>query len=128
MDLAWLLVVPAYLLGTFPTAILVGRRAGRDVTQEGSGNPGASNTFRTLGRRAGALVLLGDVAKGGLAAGIGAWIAYEAMLNIAVVTAIVPFTGVALPFISYGGTAMVTLMAGFGILMSLCAKRKLVSR
>lgn len=71
MDLAWALVVPAYLLGTFPTAILVGRREGRDPTREGSGNPGASNTFRTMGRRAGAIVLLGDVAKGALAAGTG---------------------------------------------------------
>jgi glycerol-3-phosphate acyltransferase PlsY len=68
---AWLLVVPAYLLGTFPTAILVGRRAGRDPTREGSGNPGASNAFRTMGRRAGALVLGGDVAKGALAAAGG---------------------------------------------------------
>jgi len=71
VDLAWLLVVPAYVLGTFPTAILVGRQAGRDPTQEGSGNPGASNTFRTMGRRAGAIVLAGDVAKGALAAGMG---------------------------------------------------------
>jgi glycerol-3-phosphate acyltransferase PlsY len=71
VDLEWLLVVPAYLLGTFPTAVLVGRRAGRDVTREGSGNPGASNTFRTMGRRAGATVLAGDVAKGALAAGMG---------------------------------------------------------
>ncbi len=68
---AWLLVVPAYLFGTFPTAILVGRREGRDPTLEGSGNPGASNTFRTMGRRAGALVLGGDVAKGALAAAAG---------------------------------------------------------
>ena len=71
MDPWWLLVVPAYLLGTFPTAILVGRRRGIDPTAAGSGNPGASNTFRTMGRRAGALVLLGDLAKGALAAGAG---------------------------------------------------------
>lgn len=71
MDLGWALLVPAYLLGTFPTAILVGRRSGRDPTQEGSGNPGASNAYRTMGRRAGALVLLGDVCKGALAAGAG---------------------------------------------------------
>ena len=71
MDLAWLLVVPAYLLGTFPTAVLVGRHEGHDVTSEGSGNPGASNTYRTMGRRAGAIVLLGDVAKGAVAAGMG---------------------------------------------------------
>jgi glycerol-3-phosphate acyltransferase PlsY len=62
---------PAYLLGTFPTAILVGRREGRDPTQEGSGNPGASNAWRTMGRRAGVLVLLGDAGKGALAAGLG---------------------------------------------------------
>ena len=71
MDPWWLLVVPAYLLGTFPTAILVGRRRGVDPTAEGSRNPGASNTFRTMGRRAGALVLLGDLAKGAIAAGAG---------------------------------------------------------
>ena len=71
MDLWWALVVPAYLLGTFPTAILVGRSQGRDPTREGSGNPGASNTMRTMGRRAGALVLLGDLGKGAAATGLG---------------------------------------------------------
>ena len=71
MDLAWLAVVPAYLLGTFPTAILVGRREGRDPTIEGSGNPGASNALRTMGRRAAALVLVGDVGKGAVAAAAG---------------------------------------------------------
>ena len=71
MDAWWLLVVPAYLLGTFPTALLVGRRLGHDPTVEGSGNPGASNTYRTMGRRAGALVLLGDLAKGAVPAAIG---------------------------------------------------------
>src|SRR5690606_21125041 len=71
VSLGWILVVPAYLLGTFPTAILVGRRRGRDVTTEGSGNPGASNTLRTMGRRAAAAVLLGDLGKGAVAAGVG---------------------------------------------------------
>lgn len=71
VDIGWVLVVPAYLLGTFPTAALVGRRGGRDLTQEGSRNPGATNAFRMMGRRAGALVLVGDLGKGALAAGIG---------------------------------------------------------
>jgi glycerol-3-phosphate acyltransferase PlsY len=64
MDLGWALLVPSYLLGTFPTALLVGRREGRDPTREGSGNPGATNALRTMGRRAGALVLAGDLGKG----------------------------------------------------------------
>jgi glycerol-3-phosphate acyltransferase PlsY len=69
----WILaLVPvAYLLGTFPSADLVARRYGVDVTAQGSGNPGASNVVRLLGWRAGALVLLLDAAKGAVAAGAG---------------------------------------------------------
>jgi len=63
-----LLVPVAYMLGTFPSASLVARRRGVDVTAAGSGNPGASNTFRLLGWKAGALVFAMDVLKGALAA------------------------------------------------------------
>jgi glycerol-3-phosphate acyltransferase PlsY len=66
-----LLVPVAYLLGTFPSATLVARRRGVDVTAAGSGNPGASNTFRLLGWKAGALVFGMDVLKGALAAVLG---------------------------------------------------------
>jgi glycerol-3-phosphate acyltransferase PlsY len=66
-----LLVPVAYLLGTFPSAGLVARRHGVDVTAQGSRNPGASNTFRLLGWKAGALVFALDVLKGALAAGLG---------------------------------------------------------
>lgn len=64
-------VVVAYGIGTFPTAHLVGRRLGFDPTTTGSGNPGASNTTRVGGLRAGAMVLVGDAGKGVLAAGLG---------------------------------------------------------
>jgi rod shape determining protein RodA len=47
-------------------------------------------------------------------------------VNTGMVTGLLPVVGVPLPLISYGGTSMVTLLAGFGILMSLCARRKLV--
>jgi acyl phosphate:glycerol-3-phosphate acyltransferase len=67
-----LVVAGAYLLGTVPTAIHVGRRAGFDPSAAGSGNPGASNAFRLGGRRAGAVTLAGDVVKGALAVGVGA--------------------------------------------------------
>jgi glycerol-3-phosphate acyltransferase PlsY len=70
--LAVVLLVPvAWLLGTFPSAVLVARAHGHDVTREGSGNPGASNVARLVGWRAGALVLVLDFAKGALAAGVG---------------------------------------------------------
>lgn len=65
------LVVLGYLLGMFPTAVLVARSKGVDVTAAGSGNPGASNVARLLGWRYGAIVMLGDFAKGAIAAGAG---------------------------------------------------------
>jgi acyl phosphate:glycerol-3-phosphate acyltransferase len=63
--------VASYLLGTFPTATLVARSHGRDVTHEGSGNPGASNVYRLAGRRAGLLVFAGDFVKGVVATAAG---------------------------------------------------------
>ena len=47
-------------------------------------------------------------------------------VNTAMVTGIVPVVGVPLPLVSFGGTSMVTLMAGFGILMSIHSNRKLL--
>lgn len=59
----------AYLLGAFPTAILVSRLSrGIDLRTHGSGNAGATNAWRVLGWRLGLLVLVVDVAKGALAA------------------------------------------------------------
>ena len=59
-----LLVPVAYLLGTFPSAELVARRRGRRRHRRGLREPGASNTFRLLGWKAGALVFALDVAEG----------------------------------------------------------------
>ncbi|HSN52818.1 MAG TPA: rod shape-determining protein RodA [Woeseiaceae bacterium] len=49
-------------------------------------------------------------------------------VNTAMVTGLVPVVGVPLPLVSFGGTSMVTLMAGFGILMSIHSHRKLLPR
>jgi len=65
------LIPVAYLLGTFPSAALVARARGHDILHEGSGNPGASNTFRVLGWKAGLVVLILDIGKGAAAAGVG---------------------------------------------------------
>lgn len=50
------------------------------------------------------------------------------LINTGMVTGLLPVVGVPLPLISYGGTSMVTLMAGFGILMAVNARRRLVGR
>jgi rod shape determining protein RodA len=47
-------------------------------------------------------------------------------VNAGMVMGLLPVVGVPLPLVSYGGTSFVTLMAGFGILMSLHSSRKLV--
>jgi len=49
-----------------------------------------------------------------------------AFVNMGMVSGILPVVGVPLPFISYGGTALVTLFIGIGILMSLRRQRRLV--
>jgi glycerol-3-phosphate acyltransferase PlsY len=54
----------AYLAGSFPTAYLLGRAKGVDLGRTGSGNYGATNVFRTLGRGPASLALVVDVAKG----------------------------------------------------------------
>ncbi|MGH9243783.1 MAG: glycerol-3-phosphate acyltransferase [Acidimicrobiales bacterium] len=71
MLIAAIVVLISYVIGTFPTALVVGRRRGFDPTAAGSGNPGASNAFRVGGKRAGVTVLLGDLLKGVIATGLG---------------------------------------------------------
>jgi glycerol-3-phosphate acyltransferase PlsY len=67
----WLLLPIAYILGTFPSAILIARANGIDIATFGSGNPGASNVTRALGWRKGVWVYILDAGKGALAAGLG---------------------------------------------------------
>ena len=62
-----LTILIAYLLGSIPTGFLVARARGVDIRAVGSGNIGATNVFRILGKAAGLFVLLADAAKGWLA-------------------------------------------------------------
>lgn len=54
-----------------------------------------------------------------LAAGLTLWIITKALMNIAVMLSLIPPTGVALPFISYGGSSLLTVMTGTGLLLSI---------
>lgn len=66
--LRYLIFILAYLLGTIPSAYLAGMVKKIDVRKHGSGNMGATNSFRILGPLWGILVLAADALKGGLAA------------------------------------------------------------
>lgn len=60
------LVVAAYFMGSIPFGLLIGKKMGVDVRGVGSGNIGATNVARNLGKKVGALVLLLDALKGAI--------------------------------------------------------------
>ncbi|KPH69835.1 glycerol-3-phosphate 1-O-acyltransferase PlsY [Oceanobacillus caeni] len=58
----------AYVLGSIPSALIVGKLGFKiDIREHGSGNLGATNTFRVLGKKAGIIVTLSDILKGTIA-------------------------------------------------------------
>lgn len=65
----------AYLAGSFPTGYLAGRAKGVDLRKEGSGNIGATNALRVLGKKIGYLVFAGDALKGAVGVFLGFLIA-----------------------------------------------------
>lgn len=64
MTAALPLLISAYFLGSIPTGLLLAKAAGVDIRTSGSGNIGATNVYRTLGRSVGVLTLVGDCLKG----------------------------------------------------------------
>lgn len=62
-----LCLIIGYVFGLFQTAYIYGRLNGIDIREHGSGNSGTTNALRTLGAKAGAIVLFGDALKCGLA-------------------------------------------------------------
>lgn len=63
-----------------------------------------------------------------LAIGITCWIGYQALINIAVITAVIPFTGIPLPFISYGGSSLAVSLAAMGILLNISRDAAITQR
>jgi acyl phosphate:glycerol-3-phosphate acyltransferase len=63
-----ILLTLAYLIGSVSTAVVISKLVfGTDIREHGSGNAGATNSFRVLGKKAGAVVMIIDVLKGALA-------------------------------------------------------------
>ncbi len=64
----------SYLTGALNLAIILSRIQGRDIREMGSGNAGFSNVARTMGKKAGAIVITWDIGKGALSAAAGQWL------------------------------------------------------
>ena len=72
-----LIGIIGYLLGSVNSSLVVGKFYGVDVRNHGSGNAGATNTLRTLGKKAAIIATLGDMVKGFIACIIGLLLAKE---------------------------------------------------
>ena len=112
-----LLLLGAYLLGSIPTAVWIGKYFYKiDVREYGSGNAGATNTFRVLGKRAGIPVLLIDVLKGFSAVSLALFSPYvhgsNLYINLQLVLGIASLVGHIFPlFASFrGGKGIATLL------------------
>lgn len=81
VPLAALVLVVAFLLGSVPFGAIFARGRGVDIQQEGSGNIGATNVARTLGKKLGALVLLLDAVKGAAPTAAAAWLATRGAID-----------------------------------------------
>ena len=122
MDLA-ILIILAYLIGSIPTAVWVSKRIyGIDIREHGSGNAGATNTFRILGKKAGSVVMAGDMLKGFLAVKLSLLSSFswssEAITNLQVFLGLAAVVGHIFPIWAdfRGGKGIATL---YGMILSI---------
>lgn len=71
-----LTIISAYLLGSINTSIILSKAKKNDIRTHGSGNAGATNVLRVMGKAAAALVVIGDAAKAFVAVGVSGLVAY----------------------------------------------------
>jgi glycerol-3-phosphate acyltransferase PlsY len=84
----WLLIIFAYLIGSVPSGVVIARLLGKeDPRRSGSGNIGATNVLRTLGKKAAAATLLSDAAKGMVPVLIARWLLPEDSFYVYLVAA-----------------------------------------
>jgi acyl phosphate:glycerol-3-phosphate acyltransferase len=112
----FLLVLFAYLLGSLPTGYIIGHLAGVDVRTAGSGNVGATNVARVVGKRQGVWTLLADSAKGLIPVIVAMQSGLETSATVLV--GVAAFLGHLYPvFLKFrGGKGVAT---GFGVLLGL---------
>ena len=112
-------IIAAYLLGSIPSSVWYGiGNFGIDVRKQGSGNAGATNTFRVLGKRAGTIVMLIDILKGWTAACIAPLLFYMGaigeteLLTYKILFGMIAIVGHVFPiFVGFkGGKGIATLL------------------
>ncbi|OJW81674.1 MAG: acyl-phosphate glycerol 3-phosphate acyltransferase [Bacteroidetes bacterium 46-16] len=117
------LIVLAYLIGSIPTAVWVSKKMyGMDIREHGSGNAGATNTFRILGSRAGSAVMLVDMLKGFIAVKLSIFSPYpwtsEPFVNLQIFLGLAAVLGHIFPIWAEfrGGKGIATL---FGMILGI---------
>lgn len=117
-----ILALIAYLIGSIPTSVWIGRHFYNvDVRSHGSGNSGATNSLRVLGKKAGIIVLIIDMLKGWLAVGIVCFSSYPSgsapRIHLEVALACFAIIGHILPiYVGFkGGKGVAT---GMGIILA----------
>jgi glycerol-3-phosphate acyltransferase PlsY len=122
MTVAFLIVL-AYLIGSIPSAVWVSKGIyGIDIREHGSGNAGATNTFRILGSKAGAAVMLADMMKGFIAVNLAIFSAYsmktEPFVNLQIFLGLFAVLGHIFPIWAEfrGGKGIATL---FGMIVAI---------
>lgn len=112
--------IAAYLLGSLPTGYLVGRLRGVDLRRFGSGNIGATNALRVLGRGPGSFVLLVDALKGFLACTVLPHLLRDALPAAATITpaSLLPVLGGAFAVLGHNFTCWLRFKGGKGVATS----------
>ena len=118
------LIIIAYFLGSIPTALLISRKFfGIDIRDYGSGNMGATNTFRVLGSKYGTIVMIGDILKGVAAALLFTFLPFYvenevARINLMICLGVASVFGHIFPIFAgfKGGKGVATL---FGLVIAL---------
>ena len=132
-------LICAYLLGSVPTGLLLARAFGVNIRETGSGNIGATNVYRTMGRKIGIITLVGDCLKGLIPVLVAKWFGlpevWIAAVGLAaflghVYTIFLRFKGgkgVATALGVFLGTAPLSLLGGVAVFALVLYKWRFVS-
>ena len=116
-------IIVAYLVGSIPTSYLMGKLFGVDVRKHGSGNVGATNVLRVLGRLPAAITLILDIGKGVFAVTLVASLFYrKGAINLDLFRALLALAVIAghnwTIFLKFkGGKGVATFIGVFAILL-----------